>query len=323
MIPILKRMRSRAHVKRLRDRTDVDPYPRSYVELCKALLSQGRPSRAMDMAREGLTKFPHSEDLRDLLRHTWRHAKSARIEELRRRCDNDPAPDTFRDLAAIYLECEEYDEALAVADEYCRREPTAPEGMLLQGEILIKRFYKDLVANDARRGIVALQKVLDLEARNFEAQYQLASVYHFIGAISKALFHMYQALDIDPDHDQARNLHDELIKQPLEQAEENTLLRELEEGDGSTRSVTDESRDAISRDMRAALIADLNRLSQLNGVTRAAFVSIALTAIAERGESRVLEAGKTDPLCEIAKGFRKAAAISSKRMGIGAFQASM
>ena len=74
---------------------------------------------------------------------------------------------------------------------------------------------------------------------------------------------------------------------------------------------------------RAELIRDLTRLSHLNGVTRAAFVSSDLTLIARNGDCRALPDGEEDALCELARGFRSAAAIGSKRMGIGAFQSSV
>ena len=63
-------------------------------------------------------------------------------------------------------------------------------------------------------------------------------------------------------------------------------------------------------------------MSELVGVVRAGFVSDENTVVAESGESRVLGDGEEDGLCEIAKGFRAAAALSTKRMGLGSFQSA-
>ena len=298
----------------------MDPYPRSFVALCKAYLAQGRYVAAMAAARRGLERFPYSEDLRDVLRHTWRQTRAAEIDALRRRCDEDGTPEPFEDLVRIYLECEEYDEALAVAEELARRHPNVIVSWLLQGEVLLNRFYKDHVAGDARRAIMHLKRALEIDEQDFLANYLLTRIYHYIGAVSKALFHLYRALDVDPDHDGARNLYEELSERPLESEEEGSLLRLIEESEAPMGRAEG---DGMSPERRAALRADLDRLSLLNGVTRAAFVSTNLTVVAERGESRVVEDVDEDPLCRIARGFRQAAAISAKRMGIGAFQSAI
>ena len=80
MLRIIKSLRNRGDLRRLRERARMDQYPRSYIELCKSLLGLGLTERAMETAREGLERFPHSEDLRDVLRHTWRQTKSSDIE---------------------------------------------------------------------------------------------------------------------------------------------------------------------------------------------------------------------------------------------------
>lgn len=320
MVNIVKRLRHRADVRKLHRRAQADPYPRSYVELCRLLLSLGMVVRAMDMAREGLERFPHSDDLRDVLRHTWRHTKAAEIEELRGRCQSSDDPRHCHDLIRCYLECEEYDEALAVAEEFSRRQPDLVDGWLLQGEVLIRRFYKDHVASDATRGIIHLKRVIDLDENCFDAHYRLTQVYHYIGAISKALFHLYKALDIEPEHEGARNLYDILINLPLEREEEAILLREVEEDGLAARGGGGAE---IRSEKRAAILIDLNRLSLLNGVVRVAFVSNDVSIVAAEGKGNFVNDPDADPLCAIARGFRRSAGISAKRMGIGAFQSAV
>lgn len=325
MIRIVKTIQNSAEVRRLKKRSKIDSYPRSYIELCQSLLRQGSVMRAMETAREGLERFPHSDDLRDVLRHTWRKAKGHRIDDLRKRCDDNGAQEDFVALATLYLECEEYDEALAVAEELLRRDEGSLEASALQADVLLRRFYKDHVASDARRAIVLFKLVLDANEENFGAHFELAHLYHYIGAISKALFHLYRALDIDPDHEEAAELHDVLVRLPLEDSEENSLLRKIEESEQAfpTASAEEAEQEATTPLRRAELIRDLTRLSHLNGVTRAAFVSSDLTLIARNGDCRTLAEGEEDALCELARGFRSAAAIGSKRMGIGAFQSSV
>ncbi len=326
MIRILKRARNHSRMSRLRRRAEVDPLPRSYVELCRAHLSHGDVDWALSASRAGLERFPHSEDLRDLMRHTWRQTKSEEIDELRRKSQESADVEVFDGLAKIYLECEEYDEALDVAEELTRRRPDVAEGPAMMADILLRRFYKDHVASDARRSIALLRRVLETDESDFQANLLLAQVYRYIGAISKALFHLYRALDVEPEHEVARNLYDHLINLPLEKAEENELLRLVEENEASLAVDGCDPRrkdGTISPAKRSALVQDLGRFSQLNGVARTAFVSDEVTIIAENGDCRILKLDEQDDLCEMAKSFRAAAAVSAKRMGIGAFQTSI
>lgn len=312
MLRLLKSLKTRALVRRLHEQARVDHYPRSYVKVCRTLLAAGQLSKAKRMAQEGLERFPHSEDLREILRHTWRQVKSHDIEQLRERCSNSPEVDDFHELAEVYLECEEYDEALAVAEELERRFPDETAGTLLQGDVLLQRFYKDKVASDARRGIVLLERVIEQDGEEFAPHYLLAQVYHYIGATSKALFHIYKALDIDADHEEARELYEGLSELPLEDVEEGALLREIEENEASACE-----RGPAKPTSSSALVRDLDQLSLLNGVTRVAFVSPEHDFVAERGECR---SGEGEALCTMARSFRKAASVSAKRMGIGGFQ---
>ncbi len=326
MIRIIRRMRNHSRMTRLRRRAEVDPLPRSYVELCRAFLNQGEIERSLQAARDGIAQFPHCEDLRDLMRHTWRQTKAEEIEALRRRAQESAEVEIFDGLAAIYLECEEYDEALEVAEELTRRRPDVANGPSMTADILLRRFYKDHVASDARRAMALLRRVLEEEESDFQANYLLAQVYHYIGAISKSLFHLYRALDVEPEHEEARTLYDHLINLPLEKEGESELLRIVEENETSATNEEQETSrkdGTLSPEKRSALVQDLGRFSQLNSVTRAAFVSDEVIIIAKHGECRILARGEDDQLCEMAKSFRSAAAVSAKRMGIGAFQTSI
>lgn len=324
MFSLFRRLRRRAEIKRLEHRAQADATPRSFCELCRTLLAYGDAPKAMKKAQLGLARFPHCEDLRDVLRHTWRLTRTPEIDALRKQCGTTGDIQAFTKLVQIYVESEEYDEALLVAEALSQRYPNFDGAWLMQGEVLLRRFYKDHVASDAQRGIAQLKRVLELNERSFDAHYLLTKVYHHIGAISKALFHLYKALDLQPEHEGARRLYASLIALPLERDEEHALLRELEENDhDAPAALANDEREPLSQQRRAQLLASINRLSLLNGVTKAALVSPEAEMIGVRGDVRLLGLQEPDPLCDLARRFRKAATVSAKRMGIGGFQSAV
>lgn len=316
MLGILKTLKDRTDVSRLRRRGRVDTRPGSTVELCQRLLRHGRIDAALAAAREGLERFPHSERLKEVVRHAWRQLKGREIDALRRRCDVSGNVDDVLGLARLLRDCGDEDQALIALESLHCRDELPLEALLMEGEILLGRFFRDRVAQDARQGAARLQRALEQSPGAFRPHLLLARLYCRIGAVSKGLFHVYRALDIDSEAAEARELYEELAALPLEVKDEATLLREIEE---SEEAGTCAPSAPVAPAQRAEIVAGIVRLSQLNGVARVSFADAGLTLVAANGDCRVLPEAEVDPLCAIATGFRKAASISAKRMGIGAF----
>ncbi|MEE9392074.1 MAG: hypothetical protein V3W41_06185 [Planctomycetota bacterium] len=319
MLSLFKSFRNQAEVSRLRKRGQLDSRPGTYLELCRTLLSQGEVEKAAESAQEGLDRFPHSQELRRILRHAFRQLKSAECEELRKRCRTNGDREDFLKLAKIHIECDVADEALVVLEELHRQEGEAPDALLLQAQILFERFYRDQVASDAKRGIALASRSLEANDKSFVAHLAMAQLHHNIGATSKALFHVYRALDIEPDQEEALELYNHLAGQALESEDVATLLRKVEEGvdDGLGAQQVE-----LSDEKRAEASQGLMRLSDMHGVNRAVLVDRGLTLVAENGKCKELANDQDDSLCRIAREYPRMASLSSKRMGIGAFESS-
>lgn len=316
MFGILKSLRSGAEANRLRKRGQADSRPDSYVDLCRHYLAQGKLRDALDAAAEGLSRFPHSTRLREMHRFTWRELKATEIAAIRERIDAGGAAEDFLALVELHLDCEDFDSALAVTEEWRSGQDDDLRARLVEGEVLLERFFRDRVAADARRAIALLNRVLEQDADAIEAHLALARVYHHIGAVSKALLHTYRVLDLDPEQELAAELYTELSTKPLETVEVTLLLAAVE--DEADRGA-DEAIE-IGPEKRRQIMSGLARLSQLNGVERAAFVDATLAIVAEGGEGRLYDDLSEHDLCRMAAGFRDAAGVSCRRMGIGAFR---
>lgn len=316
MFGILKSIRNGAEASRLRKRGQTDSRPDSYVELCRHFVAQGKLRAALEAASEGLIRFPHSTRLREMHRFTWRELKATEIAEIRQRIEAEGATDDFLALIELHLDCEDFDTALEVTEEWRHTRDDDGQSRLVEAEILLERFYRDRVAADARRAIALLSRVLEMDGDILEAHLALAKAFHFIGAVSKSLLHTYRALDLDSENELANELYSELATRPLENDDVTLLLNAVEEEADRGGAPTID----LDVEKRRQIMSGLVRLSQLNGVVRAAFVDESLAMVAEGGEGRSFDDLAESELCKMASGFRDASGVSCRRMGIGAFR---
>lgn len=319
MIGLFRRVLEASEVHRRRRRARLDASPRSTVELCRILQRQGRVKAARDVARDGLTRFPNSTELREILHQTWQRSSKKELEELQGRVAADGSVENYMALVEHLKHYGENSRAAEVCIAMVEAHPDDARAALVGGQVLLARFHRDHIAQDGKRGLKSLQRSAELDPSSFDAHFELAKTYYYIGAVSKALFWLYKALDLKSDHDEANRLYRILVRLPLEKAEESELLREIEENDEAHfRYEPDDSDESI---VAGTLVQGLEQLSMLAGVRRVVIAHRGLDAVAQEG--RLLdETGDDETRCllELAKGFRRTASLSAKRMGIGAFE---
>ncbi len=80
MIGLFRRVLEVSDVHRRKRRARLDSSPRSTVELCRLLQRQGRAKASRDVARDGLSRFPNSIELREILHQTWQHTSKKELE---------------------------------------------------------------------------------------------------------------------------------------------------------------------------------------------------------------------------------------------------
>jgi tetratricopeptide (TPR) repeat protein len=316
---ILRRLVEAGVVTRLKRRVRLDASPRSSIDLCRILLRQGKVTAARDAAREGLNRFARSAELRDILRSTWKRSGRNKVELLRESVSKDPSLGNFVHLIEYLREFDETDLAAEVSLEMVNHHPESHDAHVLAGKVFVSRFHRDHVAHDGSTGLRCLQRAVELETTSFHAHLALAQAYYYIGAVSKGLFHLYQAMDIQPENEEANELYKVLVRLPLEKEEETELLREVEEND-EARFGDSEATSALPRATGGGVMSTLEQLSMVAGVKRVVLSHRGLDAVVKDGRRQPESTEETHRLLEMATGFRRTASLSAKRMGIGAFE---
>ena len=317
-----RKVRNAATIERLRERAREDGSPRGYVDLCRALVLQGSPMRALSVAQEGVRSFPRSLELADQLRLIWSSTGRDELNELARNANETKSAESFTALAEHYLSVEELDLALESAQQLDAHHPALADGPHLMGLALWKRFARDHVAEDGRRALEALRKAVTVDPTRFEALMLKAELCFYVGAVKDARQAAACALAVKPEDKDAAALHALLIELAPESGGEPDLLRAVEETDAPWRGYRPPgSREpAHEPSARARVSRLLHQISLMAGVKSLAFSIPGLELVARDGNVFEEKRSQRDPMADRIAIFRRRIATSTKRLGIGALQ---
>ncbi len=178
---LLERIKRARQIHTLRRAVKRSPSPKTFGTLAERFLALGEPERALTVAQEGLSHFPDSERLLHVRLFVKKKSLADDIRKLRRDIARRPSPLSYTQLAQIYRELGNEDEALEMAHECAERFPLNENPYLIQAEIRLSRFLRDLVAKDAVLAEQALRKVVRLNPHHVGAHLLLAQVYYLVG----------------------------------------------------------------------------------------------------------------------------------------------
>jgi len=277
----------------------------------------GRSQDAMEVAREALVRFPHCLELSDMLRSAWRRERRLGMDAEVRRVLSDPTIEGFEDLIEKLLANGELQEAGEWADRMVSEFPRDRRAALTRGRVYEELFRKDHVAWEGSTAIACFRRAIEMAPGAFEPHLLLARFFAYIGAVSKALHHAFKALDVDAEHEEAGLLMSRLSQLPLEEETEEELLRGIEENDGPPTLMHDTQ--AEPPRLSADTERGVEQLSSLAGVRRVVLSHHGIEILASEGLVVEME-GENRSFADLTVGFRRVAALSGKRMGIGGLQ---
>ena len=230
---LLARLKRWRGLSLLREQVRAAPSPASYGGLAERLIALGEIEEALRVAEEGLSRFPDSERLAHVRLFTRKGRLSDQIRKLREDLHRRPSPLAYSQLAQVYRDLGSVDEALAVANECAERFPLNEAAYLIQGEIRVERFRRDLIAKDALIAEAALGKVTRLNEHSATAHLLLAELHWLTGNVAECRRRLRSVLAITPT---ARDVQE--------------FLRELD-GAGDSASPVEESLQDLAEKVEA------------------------------------------------------------------------
>lgn len=184
--------KARREVQKGRSPLTISQYVEKAVEL-------NRFEEALDEVQEALKEFPHSDALQNSYRTLIKRKVEGDIREQRSLLRGSANGTVYYQLALLYKQCGDYDQAIEFARKGTRLFPDFEGNYIVLGDIRYERFQRDLRATDGIRAVTLLEKAADLNRENYRLLKELAEIYLAIGAKDSAIGKLNELLSFAPD----------------------------------------------------------------------------------------------------------------------------
>jgi tetratricopeptide (TPR) repeat protein len=196
----------------------------SRVLEAERLVAAGRHEEALQIAEDGLRRFPTAARLRSVVQYVRRAGSNKRIAQLRTVLETRKDERAYRELVSLNLDLGKLDAAQEIADRYVSEFPAQAEAFVCVGEVSLCRYFGELFRRDAEATIGHLQRALSLNAEALRAHQLLAVLHYGVGAIRSAANHLAEVLALDPTNSRMAELRDQLLQQAGDQEEDIEFL---------------------------------------------------------------------------------------------------
>jgi tetratricopeptide (TPR) repeat protein len=184
-----------------------NPTPQNMVNLAETFARQGEWSRAVDVAKKAIEKFPDSERCALTYQLVRKNQFEQEIRELNAAIRTRPQAQHYERLGHIYLtELANKNRALELAQEGLLKFPSSDALHVVCARVRMERFHADFLANDAAEAMRHSQLALATNNANVEALYCLGRLNAESGCYDKSKPVVDSYLRLVPDDDNMRQL---------------------------------------------------------------------------------------------------------------------
>jgi tetratricopeptide (TPR) repeat protein len=169
-------------LKKLEAEAERDPSPETLAALAQHHVDLGRMDLALLVAEKGLQTFRGSVRLREL--HTFIRKKQSqeRVKHLRDEIRVKPSPTAYTQLAGIYRDLGDIDQALDLLGECTERFADDQVAYRMVGLIRLDNFLQDVIAYDGLHALAALRRVGEVGGGDSAARIAHAQLLYAVGA---------------------------------------------------------------------------------------------------------------------------------------------
>jgi len=314
-------------LKKLEAEAEKNPSPESLAALARMHIDLGQWDQALLVADNGLQTFRNNPKLRELLQFVRKKQSQARVKHLRDEIRVKPSALTYSQLAGIYRELGDVDQAIEILNECTEKFPEDSSSFRMLGQVRLENFLQEAIAYDGQHALAALHRVRELIPADSQARIGLAQLYYAIGANALAVKELRDELAANPTALDVRAFLEDLGEAPalesgvtvdalIERCEEAGSLTNTLQGFPRTRPGIAQRTAAATKVNPGAVMAKVQELAGTPGLGNLAILDREGRPVAALHEPSGLA---PETFLELARSVQQVAHEACRRMDIGSF----
>lgn len=192
-------------IRKLQDEAEANPSPESLAALAQKHIEMGNLAEALQVADRGLHTFKASGKLKDIVAFVRKKQSQDTVKHLRDEIRVKPSTLAYSQLAGIYRDLGDIDQALDLLTECTEKFKEDQSAFRMLGQIRLENFLQEVIAYDGQHALEALRKVRALNPADTGARMLIAQLYFAVGANAAAVDELKAelaqnptALDLEP-----------------------------------------------------------------------------------------------------------------------------
>lgn len=188
----------RSPLKKLEDEVQANPSPETFTELAQKHLEMGQLNEALLTAERGLQTFREAAKLRDIVHFVKKKKSAEPIKRLRDEIRVKPSSTAYTQLADIYRDLGEVDQALDLLGECTERFADEVVAYRMLGQIRLDNFLREVIAYDGLHAHNALRRARELAPSDSASRLALAQLLYAVGANAPCVMELREELAENP-----------------------------------------------------------------------------------------------------------------------------
>ncbi len=185
-------------LKRLEAEAEENPSSETFLALAQKHIELGEMGQALEVADRGLQKFKNSPKLKDIVVFVKKKRSQDQVKHLRDEIRVKPSPSVYTQLADIYRDLGDMDQALDLLMECAEKFPEDATAFRIVGQIRLENFLQEVIAYDGIHAWKALRKARELTPDDSNARLLLSQLHFAVGANALAVQAMKEELKQNP-----------------------------------------------------------------------------------------------------------------------------
>jgi hypothetical protein len=314
-------------LKKLEAEAENNPSPEAVATLAQKHIELDQLDQALLVADNGLQTFKNHPKLKEIVLFVRKKQSQARVKHLRDEIRVRPSARAYSQLAGVFREIGDIDQAIEILNECTERYPDDAAAFRMLGQVRLEIFLQEVIAYDGLHALRGLLRVKELLPADSLARLHLAQLYYAIGANALAVQELREELAAAPTALDLKGFLDDIGEPPpldpgvtveslIERCEESGSLTNTLQGFPRAKPGIVQRTASPPKVNPAAVMAKVREVAGVPGMGNLAIFDREGKAVAAHHDPSGLA---PEAFLALATGIQQVAHEACRRMDIGSF----